>query len=273
MLERHVEIRQDQALGHERHDLVDGRIRIDVVQARPDAELAQAPAEVEQMRAQRRIGAQIERVAAVDAVGGRVLADDEELLDARVDEVAGLADHFARRTAHEAAAQVRDDAERAVVIAPLADLEVGVVLGREAHAAGGHQIAPGLVGTRQMGLDHRDDVIDGVGARDAEHLRAVVQHVVAAVGLLAAAEAAADDDAAVFGERLGDGVKAFPDGLVDEAAGVDDHDVGVVVARADAVASGEELGDDPLRIDEGLGAAEGNETDDGNLVGHGSLNL
>lgn len=69
MLERHVEIRQDQALGHERHDLVDGRIRIDVVQARPDAELAQAPAEVEQMRAQRRIGAQIERAAAVDAVG------------------------------------------------------------------------------------------------------------------------------------------------------------------------------------------------------------
>ena len=109
--------------------------------------------------------------------------------------------------------------------------------------------------------------------RDAEHLRAVVQHVVAAVGLLAAAEAAADDDAAVFGERLGDGVKAFPDGLVDEAAGVDDHDVGVVVARADAVASGAELGDDPLRIDEGLGAAEGNEADDGNLVGHGSLNL
>ena len=84
---------------------------------------------------------------------------------------------------------------------------------------------------------------------------------------------AADDDAAVFGERLGDGVKAFPDGLVDEAAGVDDHDVGVVVARADAVASGAELGDDPLRIDEGLGAAEGDEADDGNLVGHGSLNL
>ena len=41
VLEGDVEVRQDLALGHQRNDVVDMRIGIDVVQAHPDAELAQ----------------------------------------------------------------------------------------------------------------------------------------------------------------------------------------------------------------------------------------
>ncbi len=54
-------------------------------------------------------------------------------------------------------------------------------------------------------------------------------HEVAAV---LGAEAAGDDDLAVLGERLADGVERFGHGRVDEAAGVDDDEVGAVVGRA-----------------------------------------
>ena len=47
MLERDVEIGQDLALGHQRDDLVDMRIGIDVVQPHPGAELAELAREVE----------------------------------------------------------------------------------------------------------------------------------------------------------------------------------------------------------------------------------
>jgi hypothetical protein len=51
VLERHVEIGQHLALGHQRDHVVDVRVRIDVVQAHPHAELAQRLArEVEDAR-------------------------------------------------------------------------------------------------------------------------------------------------------------------------------------------------------------------------------
>ena len=53
VLERHVEVGKDLALGHQRDHVVDVRIRIDVVQAHPDAELAERLAEVDDMRLQR----------------------------------------------------------------------------------------------------------------------------------------------------------------------------------------------------------------------------
>ena len=46
------------------------------------------------------------------------------------------------------------------------------------------------------------------------------------------AEAAGDDDLAVLGERLADRVERFGDRGVDEAAGVDDHQVGAGVGSA-----------------------------------------
>jgi hypothetical protein len=41
VLEGHVEVGQDLALGHQRNQVVDAGIGIDVVQAHPEAELAQ----------------------------------------------------------------------------------------------------------------------------------------------------------------------------------------------------------------------------------------
>ena len=53
VLERHVEVGKDLALGHQRNDVVHVRIRIDVVQAHPDAELAERLAQIRHARLHR----------------------------------------------------------------------------------------------------------------------------------------------------------------------------------------------------------------------------
>ena len=268
VLEGNVEVREDEAFGHEGQNFIHRRIGVHVLQTRPEAEAAQFLREVVELRAHRTAVGEVELVARVDAVGGRVLTDDDQFLHARFLQVRGFANDVADRTRDEAPAQIRDDAEGAVMVAAFADLEVGVVLGREPHAAGGNELVPGIVRARKVLFDHGDHFVDAVGTRDAEDLRHAVQNEVAAVGFLAAAEAPADDDAAVFLESFRNRLETFFNRFVHETAGVDDHEVGVVVAAPDAVAAGAQFGDDPFRVDERLGTAKRDETDDGDGVLH-----
>jgi len=68
-------------------------------------------------------------------------------------------------------------------------------------------------------------------------------------------QAAGDDDLAVLLQGFADGVQRFLDRGVDEAAGVDDDEVGAgVVGRGD-IALSPELGEDPFGIYECLRAA------------------
>ncbi|MNT86623.1 hypothetical protein D3C72_2269330 [compost metagenome] len=78
--------------------------------------------------------------------------------------------------------------------------------------------------------------------------------------ILLRTQAAGDDDLAVLGQRLADGVQALLHGLVDKAAGIDHDQVGAVIGAADGIALGAQLGDDLLGVDQGLGAAKGNES-------------
>ncbi|MEY2720674.1 MAG: hypothetical protein RL597_119, partial [Pseudomonadota bacterium] len=82
------------------------------------------------------------------------------------------------------------------------------------------------------------------------------------------AEAAGDDHAAVLLQRLADGVQRFVDGRIDEAAGVDHHEVRGAVVGRDHVALGAQAGEDALGVDERLGAAEADESDLGVFSGH-----
>ena len=68
-------------------------------------------------------------------------------------------------------------------------------------------------------------------------------------------EASGDDDAPVLGQRLADGVERLGDRGVDEAAGVDDDEVGAGVIRRGDVTLGPELGEDPFGIYKCFGAA------------------
>ncbi len=81
------------------------------------------------------------------------------------------------------------------------------------------------------------------------------------------AHAAGDDDAAVLGHGLADGLQAFGLGGVEEAAGVDHHHVGARVVGRDQIAFRAQLGEDAFRIDERLGAAQRDEADLGRGFG------
>src|SRR5690606_36588548 len=70
-----------------------------------------------------------------------------------------------------------------------------------------------------------------------------------------------DDYPAVLGQRLADRVERLRHRLVDEAAGIDDDQVGLGIVADDVVALGAKLGQDAFRIDRGLGATERDETD------------
>ena len=117
MLERHVEIGQHFAVGHQRNDVVDVRVGVDVVQPHPDAELAQFAREVEEFRPHLAALPGARRIFHIDAVGRGVLGNDQKFLDAGGDQLFRLAQHVGGRPRHQIAAQFRDDAEAAAIIA------------------------------------------------------------------------------------------------------------------------------------------------------------
>ena len=123
MLEGNVEVRENQPLGHERHHGIDRRIRVDVVETRPETELPEFVAKLEKARFHRTPTRKVEAVVAVEPVGSRILTDDQELLDTRLLEVFRFSQNVPDRATRERAAQLRNDAEGAVVIAPFADLQ------------------------------------------------------------------------------------------------------------------------------------------------------
>ena len=97
MLERDVEIGKDLALRHQRDHLVDVRIGVDVVQAHPDAELAELAREIEEARLDLMATPRARRVLDVEPVGRGVLRDDEQFLDAGRDQPLRLAQHVGGR--------------------------------------------------------------------------------------------------------------------------------------------------------------------------------
>ena len=75
------------------------------------------------------------------------------------------------------------------------------------------------------------------------------------------AQATGNNDLAVFRQRLADGIQRFLDRRVDEAAGVDDDEIGAGVVRRGDITLGPQLGEDALRVYKCLGTAERNKPD------------
>ena len=77
-------------------------------------------------------------------------------------------------------------------------------------------------------LVHRGDhFFVALRTGDLEHLRMPVEDL-----LRLRAETSGDDHLAVFGQRFADGIQRLIDGGIDEAAGVDHHQVGGAIAGA-----------------------------------------
>ena len=105
-------------------------------------------------------------------------------------------------------------------------------------------------------MDRGDDFLILLRAGDGEHVREAGADD---VGFLA--HAAGDDDPAVFGDGLADRLEALFLGGIEEAAGVDQHDVGAGVIGRHLIAFGAQLGEDSLGIDQRLGAAKRDHAD------------
>ena len=151
------------------------------------------------------------------------------------------------------------------MIAAFGDLDVGEMPRRGEHARRQVVIEIRLEGIPLGGLHafaERRDLLQLIGADDRVHFR----HVLPDVAAIALHQAAGDDQLLraagllVLG-HLEDGVDRFLLGGIDEAAGVDDEDVGIGGMRRQLVALRGELAHHDFGIDEILRAAETDKTD------------
>ena len=90
MLERHIEIGQQLAFGHQWNDLINMRIRVNVMQACPHAEFTESFAQRSHPRLVVAITPTPRRVFQVNAIGTGVLRDHQQFLDAAFDQSLGL---------------------------------------------------------------------------------------------------------------------------------------------------------------------------------------
>ena len=88
------------------------------------------------------------------------------------------------------------------------------------------QIDERLVLRRQVLVHRGHHFFVALRAGDLQHLRVPIENL-----LRLRAQAAGDDHLAVLGERLADGIQRFVHRRIDEAAGIDHHQIGRAVAR------------------------------------------
>src|SRR5207253_8938463 len=85
VLERDVQVRQDFSGGHQRDQLIDVRVRVNIVQANPDAEAAQRFAQFSHAGFNRCAVPEAGAIFDVDTVGAGVLRNHQQLFDAGFD--------------------------------------------------------------------------------------------------------------------------------------------------------------------------------------------
>ena len=133
---------------------------------------------------------------------------------------------------------------------------------RQLDALRGNQVQMRVVDRRRRPVNGLEHALVLLGPGDRQHAR---------IGLFDlfgfGAHAAGDDDLAVLGHGRADRRQRFLLGAIQEAAGVDDHDVGAVMFAGQLIALRPKPGDDALGIDQRLWTSERNKAD----LGRGTL--
>ena len=272
---RHV-LQRDVHVGHEarlaRHQLqhrVVERLRVRVEKADPRKG---RPGEQRLDEARQPVAPRAE----VLAVARRVLRDQDELRDALRLEAPRLGDERLDRAAPLEAPHLRNRAEGARVVAPLADLEVRVAPAAREHPRRELVVEPRrqrLVREprqRRQARRGRRRVLELVEADEGVHLGDLLRELAAVLLHHAARDDDAVDLAALLAlDLLEDRLDRLFLGAVDEAAGVDEHDARLAV-RNDLVAGLLQVPEHHLGVHEVLRAAEGHDADGREgLRGHG----
>jgi hypothetical protein len=97
--------------------------------------------------------------------------------------------------------------------------------------------------------------------RDGQHAGVQLPDQVATALPRLGAQTPGHDDFAVFSQGFSDGVQAFFDRVINEPAGIDDHQISTLKGFDGLVTLGVQLGQDQLRIGQRLGAPQTGKTD------------
>src|SRR3989338_6805719 len=108
----------------------------------------------------------------------------------------------------------------------------------------------------QMPMHYRRPPVGSMRPGPRQPLRVSLPH-----HITLRAETAGDDHLAVLGQRFADRIQRFFHRAVAEAAGIDDHQIGILIAGGNQVALGAQAREDLLGIAGGLRAAERDEAD------------
>src|SRR5262249_38162927 len=261
VLQRQVEVRDDLASGGEGVDQLVGEVdRVGVEDADP-LDTVDAVQFAQQFR-------ETNTTVQIEAIVGRVLGDDDQLADAVLGQLAGLADDLLDRLGDVLAAHAGDGTEGAEPVATFGDLQIRIVARCDAQPSGILEGADRR-GTEQgalfaaIGERAGDDGTDLLAAEDPDEV-IDAGHFLQQRLALALGKAAGDDngaDAALLLERehLADDGKGLLPRRLDEAAGVDDDHIGAVGVGGQRVAILGQLAEHALGVNEVLGATQTDE--------------
>src|SRR4051795_8832136 len=168
MLEWKIEVGKYEPLGHQRDDVVDVRVGVDVVQAHPGSETPKLAREVGHVGADLSAFPWAGLMPDVDAVSRRVLADHQQLPGSGGNEFLRLAQDGVGAAAYEVAAKMRNDAECAAVVTAFGDLQVAVVARGKLEAGLGHQIDERVRDRRCRLMDRGDNFLILLRSGDGE---------------------------------------------------------------------------------------------------------
>ena len=251
VLDRHVEVGQEHiVLGQDVDHAQGERTGVDVEHAQP-GEVGHALGNLLQELGQAMLHAEI------GAVADGVLGDEDDLPRAAADEVDDLLQDVQGPLAHLGSLDAGDGAEGAGVVATVSHFDVGGRAGLGGVEGSEHSLAPGDFWPRRFAEEFANHVAD------AEPL-AGCQHVVDAGGDVVGV--VAERGHAPCGnhhlpilppiEQFGNGGDRLVARRAEEAAGIDDDDMGVVRIGSRAHATRAEQMIHPIRIDTILGTSQ-----------------
>ncbi|CDE48212.1 putative membrane-associated oxidoreductase [Sutterella sp. CAG:351] len=267
VLKRNIEVREDLPFRHQRNNAIHHRVRVHVVEADPETETAELDAEVFKTGMHGAAARERELIAEVRTVGRCVLRDHHDFLHAVFLQAPGFTHDGVHRAGVKLAAELRNDAERAVIVAAFGNLKVRVVLRGQTDTAARNEIEVRRVRSRKVLMHELHHILLFLRSQNAEHRGVPLHHEIRPVRVLLPAEASHHDHAAVFTGRFGDRAEALLNRLVDEPAGIHDHEIRIPVVIDDRIAFAPELRNDALGVDKRLGAAKGHKTDRRNPTG------
>ena len=149
------------------------------------------------------------------------------------------------------------------MVAPLADLQISVVLGREFDPLRRYEVQEWIMWLRQVLVHRIHDLLRGVGSSDGQYRGVHCRHQITPGIRLLGTQTPCDDDAAIFSECFTDCVQTLLDRIVDKPASVNNYEVCTLKGFGCLVTLRTQLSKDQLGIGQCFRATQADKADFG----------